>query len=77
MYHITLYENGRFCTNIGGPLQTLPEAIEQIKILSESLNAEDFPEYFGIKFDRNGTPCALIVTDRWNFPIKEIENEEE
>jgi hypothetical protein len=75
MYNITLYENGIFCTNIGGEVPTLTEAIEQIKRISATLNAEELDGYFGYKFDRAGTTCALIVTDRWNFPIKTIEEE--
>lgn len=75
MYNITLYENGIFCTNIGGEVPTLPEAIEQIKRISATLNAEELDGYFGYKFDRAGTTCALIVTDRWNFPIKTVEEE--
>ena len=34
MYNITLFEEGRFCTDIGGALPTLPDAIDQIKALN-------------------------------------------
>ena len=76
MYHITLYENGIFCTNVGGGVPTLPEAIEQIKRTADTLQATELDDYFGYKFDRAGTTCALIVTDRWNMPIKQEKNEE-
>lgn len=74
MYHITLYEGGRFCTHIGGAVPTLPEALEQMKHIAATLQAEELEGYFGYKFDRAGTACALIVSDRWGMPII---NEEE
>ena len=77
MYHITLTENGRFCTHVGGEIKTLPEAIEQIKRTADTLQATELDEYFGYKFDRAGTPCALIVTDRWGAPIRQEKNEED
>lgn len=77
MYNIALYEDGVFCSNIGGSIATLPEAIEQLNRISSTLRAEELNGYFGYKFDRAGTTCALIVTDRMNFPIKNVENHEE
>lgn len=76
MYNITMYEEGRFCTNIGGAVPTLPEAIKQIDSLRQTLNGTDTEDYFGFKFDRAGTTCSIIVTDRWNFPIKNEQNYE-
>lgn len=69
MYHITLTENGRFCTHVGGEIKTLPEAIEQLKATAETLNATELPDILGYKFDRNGTACGLIITDRWGMAI--------
>lgn len=77
MYSIALYEEGRFCTQVGGPIGTLPEAIEQINKAASTLNATELSDYFGVKFDRNGTICALLVTDRWGAPIFQVKNEED
>jgi hypothetical protein len=52
-------------------------AIEQIKRTADTLQATELDEYFGYKFDRAGTPCALIVTDRWGAPIRQEKNEED
>ena len=76
MYRIALYEEGRFCTEIGGSLSTLPEAIDQIRKISSTLNAQELSDYFGVKFDRAGTSCALIVIDRWYYPIVQVNKEE-
>ena len=35
MYSIALYERGHFCTAIGGPISTLPDAVEQLKITAK------------------------------------------
>lgn len=76
MYHITLYEGGRFCSHIGGAVETLPEAINQLKRVSATLQATELDEYFGVKFDRSGTTCALLVTDRWEVPVRNIPEED-
>lgn len=75
MYNIALYENGRFCTNVGGTIDTLQEAIDQMKQISSTLQAQELQDYFGYKFDRAGTTCALVITDRWNYPIFTKEEE--
>lgn len=75
MYNILFYENGQFCTNIGGLVPTLPEAVAQTKSLAASLQAEELEGYFGYKFDRYGTPCAILVADRWGMPIRNIGEE--
>ena len=76
MYNITLFEEGRFCTDIGGALPTLPDAIDQIKAISTTLKAEELKDIFGYKFDRAGTTCAIVVTDSWHMPIKQRKEEE-
>lgn len=76
MYSILFYENGRFLTQMGGPVGTLPEALEQTKRLASGLGATELEGYFGYKFDRNGTPCAILVADRWGVPLKNVEEEE-
>lgn len=76
MYNIAFYEDGRFSTNIGGPINTLPEALEQMKRLASCLKAEELPGYFGYKFDRGGTPCAIIIADRWGLPFVNVGEEE-
>lgn len=55
---------------------TLPEAIAQIHKVASGLKAEEVKGYFGYKFDRAGTMCALIITDRWQMPVKNIQEEE-
>lgn len=77
MYHITLTENGRFCTHVGGEINTLPEAIKQLEATAKTLGATELPEIYGYKFDRAGTTCALLVTDRWERPIRQEKNEED
>lgn len=76
MYNIAFYEDGRFCTNLGGPVDTLQEALEQMKRLASSLKAEELHYVFGYKFDRYGTPCAIILYDRWGMPVINVEEEE-
>lgn len=76
MYHISLYENGHFCSHIGGELRTLPEALTQLKAVSVGLKSIDAETLSGIKFDREGTTCSLIITDSLGFPIKEVEPQE-
>jgi len=75
MYSIALYERGHFCTTIGAPLPTLPDAIEQLKTTAETLKAEELNGYFGYRFDRAGTECQLVILDRWAMPIK-VEEED-
>jgi hypothetical protein len=77
MYNIAFYEEGCFFTNIGGSVQTLAEAIDQVHAIAGALDAQELEEYFGYKFDRSGTICALVVTDRWGFPVKNFKEEED
>jgi len=73
MYNIAFYENGQFCTNIGGPIPTLIEAIKQIEELAKRLDTKGVSGYYGYQYNRINTPCAILVTDRWGLPIKEEE----
>lgn len=75
MYSIALFERGHFCTAIGAPLPTLPDAIEQLKATAKTLKAEELNGYFGYRFDRAGTECQLVILDRWAMPIK-VEEED-
>ena len=75
MYNIAFYEDGRFSTNIGGPVKTLPEALEQMKRLAAGLKADELQGYLGYKFDRCGTPCAIILFDRFGMPVVNVEEE--
>lgn len=75
MYSLLFFENSRFLTQVGGPVNTLPEALEQVCTLKAGLDATDLEGYFGFKYDRNGTPCALLVADRWGMPLKNVEDE--
>ena len=69
MYHITLTENGRFCTHVGDEIGTLPEAIKQLDATAKTLGATELPDILGYKFDRAGTDCGLLITDRHGTPI--------
>lgn len=69
MYSIALFERGRFCTVIGSPIPTLPEAKTQLKKVAKTLNAEELNGYFGYRFDRAGTECQIAILDRWAQPI--------
>lgn len=62
---------------MGGPLETLTEAIRSLDALSATLSAEDAPGYLGYRYDRAGTPCALIVTDIWGQPVADAKVEED
>ena len=75
VYHISLYENGRFCSHIGGELRILADAVAQLKEVAAGLQATELEDYHGVKFDRNGTDCALLVTDAWTQPIKNIKED--
>ena len=75
MYSIALYERGYFCTVIGAPVPTLPEAVEQLKITAKTLKAEELNGYFGYRFDRAGTECQIVILDRWALPVAVEEDE--
>ena len=75
MYYIGLYEEGRFCTQVGGDIPTLPQAIAQLKSAASPLKAEEVSGLLGYKFDRAGTICALVVLDGFGFPIYDKEEE--
>ena len=75
MYRIGFFENGVFCTEIGGELGTLAQALEQVEILSKGLENPQLVGCVGIRFDRCGTPCALVVLDRWGRPIRDAKTE--
>ena len=64
MYHIVFQENGRFVTEIGGPLRTLAEAVEQISKLSEGTGCSPIDGIVGCKWVRGGvTTCDLFVVN--------------
>ena len=75
MYYIGLYEEGRLCTQVGGEIPTLPQAIDQMRRIASIVKAEEVEGCFGYKFDRQGTLCALVVLDRFGFPIYDKEEE--
>ena len=77
MYHISLYEDGRFCSHIGGEVRLLCDTVDQLRQVASGLKAEEVEDYHGYKFDRAGTTCALLITDDWGQPIRTIKEEEE
>ena len=72
MYSIAFYENGRFCTNLGGPVGTLTEALSQMRSLLSDIEHEELRDYLGYKYNRSGTPCALLVFDEFGSLIKNV-----
>lgn len=72
MYNIAFYEDGRFCTNLGSPLRSLPEALEQIRRITVGLKAEELTGFSGVKFDRAGTTCGILITTDFGEPIREV-----
>lgn len=77
MYHISLYEDGRFCSHIGGEIRLLCDTVDQLRQVAPGLKAEEVEDYHGYKFDRAGTTCALLITDDWGQPIRNIKEDEE
>lgn len=77
MYHISLYENGCFCSHIGGEIRLLCNAVDQLRQVAAGLKAEEVVVFHGYKFDRAGTDCALLITDDWGQPIQNIKEEGE
>ena len=69
-YNITLLEKGRFSTHIGGGVETLQEAIAQLKLIAKTLAASELNGYYGYRFDRAGTECQIIITDIFGSPIQ-------
>lgn len=77
MYRLRFYENGRFCTELGGPLLTLPVAVAQMNKLTASLAAEELQDVIGLKWMRSGiTPCAIIIVDDFGLFINNIKTED-
>ena len=72
MYNIAFYEDGRFCTNLGSPLRSLPAALEQIRRITAGLKAKELTGLAGVKFDREGTMCGIIITTDFGEPIREV-----
>ena len=72
MFHISLYENGAFVTQIGGEVRTVADASAQIQKAMSGIKGEAIPGYVGFRFDRNGTSCAILATDDFGMLIKEI-----
>ena len=77
MYRVSLYENGAFSTYMGGEVRTLEEALGQLEKMKRTLDAKDLAGAVGCCWDRNGTPCALVIVDAYGFPIKDVEFKEQ
>lgn len=75
MYHISLYEEGRFVSHIGGEIRLLCDTVDQLREVASRLKAEALPDYEGYKFDRAGTTCALLITDDWGQPIRNVKED--
>jgi hypothetical protein len=71
MYHLSFYEDGRFVCFLGGEIATLPSAIENLDHMKSIIDNPQVISNTSIKYDRHGTTCAIIITDRWNQPIYE------
>lgn len=77
MYYISFHENRRFCTNIGGPLRTIGECLQQIAKLTESVDVTPVDGFVGCRWSRNGTECHLLVVNEMGIPVKESPAEKE
>ena len=77
MYRINLYENGVFCTQIGGEIRLLTDALKQMKALSQGLHAKEVDKMIALTFERAGTPCALVLVDELGMPIQSVEYRKE
>lgn len=72
MFHISLFENGKFCTHIGGDVRTVAEASRQVERAMAGISGEKIDGFIGFRFDRNGTSCAVIVTDDFDGLVREL-----
>lgn len=73
MYHLSFHENGRFVTEIGGPLNTIAEAVDQIAKLTDGAGCSPADGVVGCTWDRGGTTCHLIVVNDLWIPITDKE----
>ena len=64
MYRLRFYENGQFCTELGGPIPTLPMATQQMRRIARPIGAVEMSDIIGLQWMRSGvTPCAIAVVD--------------
>lgn len=71
MYHLSFFENNRFICFLGGEIHSLPEAIKNLEQVKNIIGNPQLISNTAVKYDRNGTICAIIITDQWNEPIYE------
>lgn len=62
-------------SHIGGEIRLLCDAVDQLREVASGLKAEALEDYEGFKFDRAGTTCALLITDDWGQPIKDVKED--
>lgn len=78
MYSLELYESGVFVTEVGSPLKTLPEAIEQIGRMTSRQGVEPTDMILGARWDKpDGARMFIIVVDDWGQAIRDAEVVEE
>lgn len=71
MYQIRYIEDGNFKTVIGGPIDTLSEALEQVKSLCAGNGNKELQDYVGCSWVRGGNvTCILLVCNEFGLPIK-------
>ena len=71
MYHLSFFENGKFICFLGGEMQSLPSAIENLDHMKSIIDNPEVISNTAVKYNKNGATCAIIITDRWNQPIYE------
>lgn len=73
MYQIRLYENGRYVSDIGGPIRVLADAVRQIQTMTDGITREELHDFVGCKWMRGGMDCCLVVVNELGNLIKSID----
>lgn len=78
MYRLRFYENGRFCTELGGPMTTVAIAARQLREITSTIaGASEMDKVLGVKWLRSGqTPCAIVVVNELGMMIANVEEEQ-
>ena len=77
MYQIRLYENGRYVSDIGGPIRGLSEAVKQIQAMTDGITRDELPNFVGCKWISGGRDCCLVAVNELGIPVasKNAENQ--
>ena len=75
MYGIALYKPGEPLITVGGEMDSLSSVLRKLDSLRIVLGATESEGAVGIRININGSPCELLVVDRYGFPIKDANTE--